>query len=1039
MRSIAIIILLVFFTEQSQAQPYYFRHYQVEDGLSNNTVISTIQDSKGFLWFGTKDGLDRFDGYNFKIYRNNPDDSNSLGNNSIWRIYEDEYKQLWIGTERGLYKYNAKTENFSLLQLCPKLEISGIVSDNKGSLWIISGFELYRYSSKENKIYRYSSSGIHSCTALAKDKYGNIWVGTMSGELVKYNKATAKFERYHVFNHSTPPASTWIEKIFPTDDGFLLIGTSNQGVKKFNLTTNTYTDLLTYNSDGTQIYARDFSEYKKGEYWIATENGIYIYETTKNNFTHIVKNNFNQYALSDNAVYAFTKDNQGGIWICTYFGGINYYPKPKLQFEKFISSPLENSIKGNAVREITQDQFGNMWIGTEDAGLNKFCPKTSMFKSFTPEDGLGHIAYTNIHGILADGDKLWIGTFEHGLDVMDIKTEKVIKHYLFGNGEHDLKSNFIYTLYKRNNGKILIGTSNGLYEYNNVDDDFTNLSFLPPYNFYSAIVEDNKNNIWIGTFRTGLFYFNKKYKIFGRLKVKQSGIDKLADYRINSLYIDRHECLWVCTENNLFRINPTTKEVRIFSVKNGLPSNLVYCIVEDNNNDYWITTSKGLVKLNADLSAVTVFTREDGLLSNQFNYSSLYKDSSGRIYCGSVKGLISFYPQILNNAEIIPSLYITNFKINNQDVNISKSGPLKQSTVYINNIELTHRQSSISFDFAALNFVAQQNIKYAYKLQGLDKGWNYINTNRSVYFTNLSPGKYQFMIKSTNANGDWVSNQKNLMITILPPWWLSNFAYFIYITFALLLAHFIIRFYHIRQTEKQKIKMANFERAKEREVYEAKLDFFTKIAHEIRTPLTLIKAPMEKLMSKAVSDEKNHKYLQVMNKNTQRLLDLTNQLLDFRKVESGEFPIHATLFNVTQLLKSIFQTFHLLAAKKNIRYNLDATEDVFIYSDEESITKIISNLLDNAIKYGKSSVTIRLKTTPHKVSITVNSDGNPINEAMQEKIFEPFFRMPEAEKATGTGIGLPLSRSLAELLKGSLSLDSTTDSNIFTLIIPKQL
>lgn len=355
---------------------------------------------------------------------------------------------------------------------------------------------------------------------------------------------------------------------------------------------------------------------------------------------------------------------------------------------------------------------------------------------------------------------------------------------------------------------------------------------------------------------------------------------------------------------------------------------------------------------------------------------------------------------------------------------------------------MNYLQSSLSFDFAALYFTSPQNIEYAYKLEGADKDWNYIKTNRRVYFTNLSPGTYRFAVKSTDSNGNWAMNQKTLVIKILPPWWFSNLAYTVYILMGILAINTVIRFYHNRQKEKQKVQMTVFERAKEKETYESKIDFFTKIAHEIRTPLTLIKAPMEKIMNNIGQVPQVEKYLLVMDKNTKRLLDLTNQLLDFRKVESGGFSLYKSNVNIPELFQAIHASFIPLAERKKINFGLlVSSENIYGYIDEEATTKIISNLFDNAIKYSKSFVKAAISCSPagQEAIIIISNDGHEIPEDLQDSIFEPFFRSPNAEKITGTGIGLPLARSLAELQGGTLSLKSTNGINTFTLCLPLNL
>lgn len=1021
------------------AQPYYFKHLQVEDGLSNNTAICTLQDSKGFLWFGTKDGLNRYDGYTFKIYRNNPSDSNSIGNNSIWRLYEDEKGTLWVGTERGLFSFDYATERFTLLKDAPQAEISGITTDKEGNLWFLAGFKVHRYTPATKNLERFDNTKeLSFCVTITRSQKGEIWIGNISGELLRFNSRTNTFNIYNVFWHSPPSSSGWIDKIYDTGLGFFFVGTSSQGVKKFNPDTGHYEDILTYNDDNTEIYVRDFIQNKENEFWIATESGIYIYDLHQNSFQHLKKNTVNPYALSDNAVYSFAKDREGGIWACTYFGGINYYSNQNLTFEKFFYIPGTNTIQGNAVREIIEDPWSNIWIGTEDAGLNILNPATGKFTTLSPKDGYSGLTHTNIHGLMIDGDHLWIGTFEHGLDIMDMRTRKVIKHFAYGPGPYELKSNFIHSVFKTSNNRILVGTSNGIYLYNRQQQNFRQLDFLPS-GFYSAITEDANGNVWLGTFKNGVYYYNPELGRYGRLKYLQNGTDRLEKNRVTYTYIDSNHQLWICTEDGLFCINLKTQRIRSFSTANGLPSNLVYCVIEDNEQFLWITTSKGLVRMNPHTGVLNIFTQANGLLSDQFNYSSAFKDRMGRIYFGSVKGMIRFDPSQLNTPHIVPPVYITSMQVNNIDVDINSQGPLQESLLNTPHIRLNYMQSSLSFDFAALYYTSPQNIEYAYKLEGVDKDWNYIKTNRRVYFTNLSPGIYRFVVKSTDSKGNWANNEKSLTIEILPPWWLSKLAYTVYILLGILAVYIVIMFYHNRQKEKQKIQMALFERAKEKEAYESKIEFFTSIAHEIRTPLTLIRAPMEKIMNNIGQVPQVEKYLRAMDKNTQRLLELTNQLLDFRKVESGEFSLNKEQVNITELLQTLHVNFLPLAERKQINFQLSIpSKNAYAYLDEDATIKIISNLIDNAIKYCKSSVNITLRTSYIKkeVIITITNDGQVIPPELQERVFEPFFRTPHGEKITGSGIGLSLAKSLAELLGGTIVLHSADGINIFTLHLP---
>jgi ligand-binding sensor domain-containing protein/signal transduction histidine kinase len=1023
------------------SQPFDFRSYQVEKGLSNNTVTCSLQDKRGFMWFGTKDGLNRFDGRGFKVFRQINGDSNSLGNNSITQLFLDKRGVLWAGTERGVYRYNEEKENFSLLKNSLPSYIQGIANDGHGNLWFISKFRLFKYELAGGKITEYPfNNNDDYYTTVCGDLSGNIWVATGHGQLGLFNEANSRFTFYPLFAHSKPPVSTYIGKIFDSGEGFLLIGTSNQGVKQFDLASRTYSDILTYNEDGTEIFVRDFIKSSPCKYWIGTESGIYIYDTRTRSAINLKKNYNNPYALTDNAIYSLSRDREGGLWIGTYFGGVNYYSNQHMMFEKYFPQIGQNSISGNAVREIVQDSAGNIWIGTEDAGLNKFNPHTGHFENFQPGRSPYSIAHTNIHGLLIDGNVLWIGTFEHGLDKMDLRTGKVIRHYVASADVNSLKSNFIYSLYKTRAGQIFLATSNGFYRYDRDKDDFHLLSFLPFNTFYSAVLEDDQGTLWIGTFNAGLFYYNPLKQVWGHYRVLSNGEDALAKTRITRLYEDRQHNTWISTENGLYCFKPGHSSLRFFSDKTGLPSNLIYNTLEDKQGNLFITTSKGLARYDRNDGTINIFTQASGLLTDQFNYNSGFIDAAGKMYFGSVKGMIAFLPDRFQPNNYTPPVYFTGFQTFNKEAAINNQGsPLNKSIVLTQKITLPYNQATFSIEFSALTFSAPGNVQYAYQMRGIDNAWNNIGANNRIYFTNLPPNTYHLSVKSGNSNDRWSNNIVSIYIEIMPPWWKSTVAYLLYIILLLMVAWLIFRSYHNRQLAKQHREMELFEIKKEKEFYQSKMDFFTKIAHEIRTPLTLIRAPMEKMLKQIDALPQFEKYLLAMNRNTERLLTLTNQLLDFRKIESDHFLVNPTCFNVTELLRNSCANFQSAAEQKKLHMQFIAADTIFVHADEESTIKIISNLLDNAVKYGKSKIIAEiqpLKLNDKCVTIAISNDGNLIPDDLHDKVFEPFFRMKENEKATGTGIGLSLARSLSQLQKGDLTITTARGLNTFVFTLP---
>lgn len=1030
-----MLFFLLLYRATGIAQPYTFTHYQVESGLSNNTVLCSIQDKHGFMWFGTKDGLNRFDGYSFKTFRNEPGNTASIGNNIIYCLSIDHHGNLWVGTDRGVYRYNDYNESFSFLPEGSQSDIRDIKEDGIGNIWFITGNRLNRYNPETQKNVTYNDPRLVAVSLAIAD--GVLWVATTNHVIERYNAVTNTFTAFDVFAHSGYATSFWIQKLYYAGNGNLFIGASNQGFKLFNTHNNTYRDVLTHNADKTEIFVRDFIHQSDNLFWIATESGLYVYNL-RTNETQLLHKQYNDpYSLSDNAIYTFSKDKEGGVWLGTYFGGLNYYARQYTSFQKFFPKMGENSLSGNAVREICADKNGTLWIGTEDAGLNRFDVVTGQFVNYKASGKPTDISASNIHGLLACDDLLLIGTFEHGLDVMQIATGKVTGHYVVA-GNSALRSNFFYTLYKTSKGDIIAATSRGLYYFNLKSGQFRLVPGLPLDMFYTSIFEDHNGILWLGTYRDGLYRLDTKTNKARLYQHNDKDTASLCNNKVNMVFEDSRQTLWVATENGLCRLNKDENKFARYNA-DSLPSNVVYTLCEDAKQRLWITTSKGLASMNLAGKQLKVYTRANGLLSDQFNYNSVHRDGDGNIYMGCVKGMIKFNPDrfIANNFQ--PPVYITGLQVSGHDLAIgTHDSPLKRSISFTDTIRLAYDQSSFSIDFAALSYTSPQTTSYAYMLSGLDKDWNFLSTNRKVYFTRLSPGQYVFRLKASDDNNLWSKNEAKLTILILPPYWASNLAYVIYVLLILIVIYLLVYSYHRRTQQKNQRRMESLENEKEREIYHAKISFFTHVAHEIRTPLTLIAGPMEKVMEKAADLPTVKKNLATMQRNTNRLLTLTNQLLDFSKTETHGFSLSFVRTDIVQLIKDRIMQFKEAAQQKKIQIKFEHPEPHFYaYVDAEAMTKILSNLLDNAVKYTATKVIIQLDVKQNDFTILMKNDGNIIPEAMDEKIFESFFRMKEAEKQPGTGIGLPLSRYLAELHKGKLILLPLTDSfNTFALTLP---
>jgi len=1040
LRNLALMLVFLFCYGQSLSQsfPYYFKNYQVSNGLSGNTITDITQDKKGFIWLGSRNGLNRFDGNTFKIFRNEPDDPTSIGSNSILSLYEDPTEKLWVGTNKGIYFYDPVADKFSSFKALSAGEVRFIKSDRKGNVWVISDFLLYKYNLKTGSLKSFPLKNDQTISIHVSEK-GAVWTATSNGLIRLYNHANERFVEYNIptlDHHKDIYSKMTLQTV---SDSTLIVGTMKR-IFLFDHKHPSISELPNDAQENNNTHTHTIFKNSDAQFWLGSESGLYILDLGSGQRSHVARQNYNAYSISDNIITSLFKDKEGGIWIGTQFGGANYYSFQFNNFRKYFPQPNKNSISGNVVHEICSDQYNKLWIGTEDAGLNRLDLSTGMIKSFLPDGKKGSIVYKNIHGLVADGDKLWIGTYEHGLDVMDLKTNKVIKHYNAANNSKSFKSNFIVTMYKTRNSDILIGTWEGLYKYNRETDDFTHLTFFDSQ--IQSIHEDEDGTLWVASYGGGVYYFNDKTKEKGRLLYAAGKPDGLLENYINSLYQSRNKDIWLSTEHGLSRYNPVTKKFTNYRMEDGLPDNQVFRVLEDNSGNLWVSTSHGLAMFDAKTEKFTSYHKANGLPSEQFNYNSSFKTADGTLFFGTVSGMISFRPSAFIKNKFVPPVYITGLQVNNKELDINEEdSPLKQSIIYTKRITLPYYSSNLSFDVAALSFISPEMNSYSYQLEGLDREWTYLDNNRKIYFSKLPPGDYTFKIKGSNNDQVWKNDETRLKIRILPPVWATTWAYTFYILAIAGIIVVIFRYYYLALNEKNKRHIETIEIGKEREIYNAKIDFFTNVAHEIRTPLTLIKMPLDKLLARTNSDRESIESLNMINKNTNRLIDLTNQLLDFRKAEANNFSLNFTKTDINEMLNDVFSTFKPAADQKQLVYKLEQPRiTLHAFVDNEALKKIVNNLISNAIKYAEQSVKIRLlpfNSDDTLFYVEFTNDGPLIQGEHKEKIFEPFYRIDSNARETGTGIGLPLARSLAELHKGKLELKSVGGNlNVFLLSLP---
>lgn len=1040
---LACFFITIFCQAQSVEEHYYFKNLSIRNGLSQNTVNAILQDRKGFMWLGTKDGLNRYDGLSFRKFKHDAANPRSIGNSFITSLYEDFNGNIWVGTDAGVYIYYPEKEAFEEFD-CQSLEktriersVSMIAGDKQGRVWIaVEAQGMFCYDARQKLLRNYPLSEISSnIKCFTFDSGGTLWLG-FYGDGLYYSKDN--LATVHPYGSPEDGKREFeggvITKIVQGNYNCLYIGSVKEGVSELNLTSGQVRNLLAIDESGESIFCRDLLPYSDNELWIGTESGIYIYNLRTEQFIHLRASLYDSYSLSDNAIYALYKDREEGLWIGSYFGGVDYYPRQYTYFAKYYPKNIANSLHGKRVREFCRADDGTLWIGTEDGGLNHFNPKTKEFHFFEPSAG-----FTNIHGLCMDGSHLWVGTFSKGLRVIDTRTGVVLRTYTEGHTPHSLNDNSIFSICRTSAGEIYLGTLFGLLRYNRTQDNFDR---IPELNgkFVYDIKEDSYGNLWLATYANGAYCYDVSVRRWKNYVFDAEDERSLPYDKVLSVFEDSYRQIWLTTQGGGFCLfHPDTETFTRYGLKDGLPNDVVYQIVEDDDRFLWLTTNNGLVRFDPKTMEMKVFSTANGLPTNQFNYRSGFKDEAGNIYLGSINGFVAFDPRTFAENRQVPAVAITDFLLFNKEVPVGETdSPLKSSITFSDKVVLTADQNSFSFRIAALSYQAPRMNKLMYKLEGFDEGWLTIGESPLVTYSNLGYGDYVFKVKASNSDGVWNEQETSLHLSILPPFYLSGWAYCFYVLFFMGCLVCVIFYFKRRNYRKQHRQMEMLEQEKEREVYHAKIDFFTNVAHEIRTPLTLIKGPLENIILKKEVDSETKEDLYIMKQNTERLLNLTNQLLDFRKTETRGFRLNFTECDVVAVLRETYLRFTSLAKQKGLDFILELPQECFMADvNQEALTKIISNLLNNGVKYASTYLRISLETDEKVFHIRTFNDGEMIPDTMKEEIFKPFVRLDkEDEVTTGTGIGLALSRSLAELHQGSLMMEKGEEVNCFCLTLP---
>lgn len=1071
----------------SQEKSEHFDFVSVKDGVSKIAVPVINQDHNGFIWIGTAGaGIKRYDGIDYVSYKHNLKDTTSLRGSFIYCSYVDKKNRLWVGSENGLDLYDRERDHFIRIKILKQLRelqqasiaISSIVEDIKGNLFV-GTFEtgLLKLDPETKIVERITNVNLDKGSLLdindlKVDQRGNLYAATNYG-LRKYDPVTntlglATFETTNGVGSIETPLQ---KLLFVNDD--IWLGSISDGVYNIHsINSNLFTiqnflfskkkilSMIT-NSDGTIL--------------IGTENDGLFHITDKG---VIIKNYLfdknNENSIRSNSIWSLYLDRNERIWLGYYNKGIAVYDKLYDKFKNIESlTSNSNSLESGSVTGIVQDASGLFWIGTDGGGIDVYNPKTQKFihiNKINTKDYSNLTSY-DIQTIFIDSkENVWAGSWSGGLFLLKKGTTQFI-NYTTENTNGDLSSNSIISFAEDKEGIIWIGTFfGGLMSYDPSTSKFMhhNSVGFTTYGIHTSdirkVLVDSNNNLWIGA-TNGLYIANKKDD--GHFSVRFLGGNMKNDNQnatninhILSIYEASDGSVWFGTRGGgLCRYDPTKYSFTWYDELYGLEDENVSAIIEDQNNNIWMSGNTGIHKLDLNNGNITDYNINDGLLSNDFNFNAAFIDKQGTIYFGNYDGIDYFNPERIETNNSSTELHLTDFKLFNKKVNLNDPGsPLSKVISETDSISLSNEQSVFTIEYTGINYTRPEKNTYAYYLEGLaDDSWNYVGNMRSATYTNLDPGDYTFNLKVANNDGQWSETPLQLYIKILPPWWKTNIALFSYILLFLLGIYILNKVTQNRIKEKQQIKYEREKRAKEEELNNKKLQFFTNISHEFRTPLTLIINPIEDILKNEklnLPKEVTEKHL-VIHKNTDRLYRLINELMDYRKLEVNKLNVKARKVDIIAFIRDIVSYFVIEASHKEITLDIQKeVNELTAWVDVGMLEKIVFNLLSNAFKVtpegGKITVGIKksgqllLDNLDNNISnesfqISISDTGPGLKKEQVDKIFQRFYQVDNLNKwyYGGTGIGLEVVRSFVELHKGKIDVDSVVnEGTTFAVTLP---
>lgn len=1018
------------------------RKYDVISGLSANSIKSIIQDKKGYIWLATSDGLNCFNGNSFKSYGCSyyPTGNDGITALNILNIIQHkDGKQIWAATQSSrLLLFDPETECFKTLELsqygpAPNLCYS-MAYDKEGNLWIGTDAGIYVYNENDNRFSIWSST--NSCLSSDNIRYifcdsnNVIWVGT-GNEIAQFNSSTCSFSKAKVDMASFEgDKAIQISAISNGPNETLWVGTWSHGLAVLDKSSNTLRriEAISDNILTDSMRIRSILCDTPDLLWICSNIGLFQYHIHSNQLSQVIMSS----AQPNDNIYASMKDKEGGIWIGTFFQGA-YYLSPKArQIECYTTGNTGGKLKGTAISSFCEDSQGNIYIGSENGGLSIFDPINHKFKKSPVET-----EPSNFHALCIESGYIYIGSYSTGLLKADLSTGK---SQSFTKNEHpQLLSDNIFSLFKSSNGNIYIGTDAGCSKYDCSSGRFSSIDSLKGVFIYD-ILEDKKDNMWFAGYYNGLYRFDKKNGRWSNYTNDPCDSESIPHNKILSLYIDDKENLWICTEGGgVCRYLYESDTFEPLSLMNGdkkTDLSIVYGMLNDPSGKLWLSSNNGLWLCDNNGNIHRHFTHEDGLQSNQFNIGATMKSSLGKLYFGGVAGFNIINPVNLHECRTSPTV-TARIRYEADDAKEVYSDRISDSGT----ITLPRDKSSFSLDFECLSYISPAKTRFAYRIDN-QREWT-ITDETSVSLLNFPHGDHTIRIKAVTADEDWSQNEATLHIRNLPPVMLSLGAKIIYIMAAISILTLAVVYIRRRYSEKARIRISQMKIAQEQESYEAKINFFTHVAHEIKTPVTLINAPLE-IIKENETDPEKLRNIELVQKNTLRLLNLVNQLLDFKKISGGGYALNMTPCNPAELTANVVNRFDGKSLGGiSISMDLPKEQDLFCLLDPEAFTKIISNLLTNAVKYAQSTILVKLAVDEsgeqNTLRLTITDDGCGIELKDQKHIFDTFYQSANSsnKRISGVGLGLPLVKMLVQKHSGKVYVDNNyTDGCCMKVEIP---